>query len=445
MDFKVKDYVSAPFQLIKIGRWMKRAPYLEKEQMDKEVLGKLKEICLYANKHIPFYKEWFKKANFDPEKMDSFEYFERLPVLDKDTVRNNMKDMLSDEFEKLGGVECETSGSTGTPLHFYLDRNVNAASFLLFYRTWKMAPEWSLFKGQATISGYAEGEWKYSKTTKILYISSFNLNDDNIKKMYDLIKKYKVKFIRGYPSSLYRFAQLLQKNNLKLTFPIMFSGAETLLPYQRQYIEGFFEGKIIDHYTHWERTASVCECKSGRLHAQNDYGYHEILDREGKNIKKGVGRLVCTGLYNKAMPLIRYDTRDLAEWEEEIECECGCKFPIIKRIIGRIEDIVVTPSGQLIGRLDAAFKYNKNIKLAYIYQPCVEKIIVNICPYQEFSMKKEQPLLEQELRKRVGNKIQIEFRIVAEQEIPFTPAGKVRFVISDVNKQEQTTNIAEIM
>ncbi|MCP1101249.1 phenylacetate-CoA ligase [Aequitasia blattaphilus] len=439
MDFRFKDYLSMPLQLLRINRSMKAAPYRNKEDFEKELLVRLREMCIYAYEHVPFYKEWFHDADFSPYQMQSFEYFERLPVLDKDVVRNNYDRLISDEAEKLGAVECETSGSTGTPMQFLLDNNVNTASLALFNRTWNMCKDWNITKPQATISGYAEGEWKYNRFSKILYLSSFHLNEETVLNFYNLILKYKVKFIRGYPSSLYRFAQLLNERNLHLQFDVMFSGAETLLPFQREFIEEFFKGKVIDHYTHWERTASICECMEGRLHAQNDYGFHEILDANNRSVKEGVGRLVCTGLYNRAMPLIRYDTRDLAEWETEISCPCGSNFPIVKKIWGRIEDIVVTPEGVLVGRLDAAFKYNKNIKLAYIYQPNIENIIVNIYPFDDFSLKTEKPLLEQELRKRVGSTIKIQYKIVNKEDIPFTPAGKVRFVVSDVDKKYQNT------
>lgn len=439
------DYLSKPIQAIKINNWMKKAPTLSKSDMDAITIKALRDICIYANEHIPFYKSWFKEANFIPEQMNDFEYFERLPILTKDIVRANYESMVSDEAKQLGAVECETSGSTGTPLHFMLDNNINTASLILFYRTWKMCKSWRPFKWQATISGYAEGKSNENKLTKILYLSSFYLSDETIKEFYDLIVEHNVKFIRGYPSSLYRFAQLIEKHNLKLHFDTMFSGAETLLPYQREYIEKTFGGKIIDHYTHWERVASICNCSRGNLHAQNDYGYHEILNEDGKAIKDGVGKLVCTGLYNKAMPLIRYDTRDLAEWDTTTKCDCGSNFPIVKRIIGRIEDIVITPDGLLVGRLDAAFKYNKNIKMSYIYQPSVEKIIVNLCPYEGYDIQDQIEVLNTELRKRVGNVIKIEYKKVTEAEIPYTPAGKVRFVVSDVNKKLQTTNLAEML
>lgn len=440
MDFQLKDYLTAPLQLLRTGRWMKKAPYLEQKEMERQLLDQLRELCEYAYVHVPFYREWFDIAGFCPAKLTSFAYFERLPILTKDIVRQNYSRLISDELPKLGAVDCETSGSTGTPLHFLLDKNVNAARLSLFYRTWKKAPHWRLGRAQATISGYADGKWKYSHLSKILYLSSFHLSEKTIREYYDLLLRYNVKFIRGYPSSLYRFAELLNDHDLHLHFDVMFSGAETLLPYQRTYIEDTFGGKLIDHYTHWESTASICECMQGNLHAENDFGYHEIVDASNRSLKQGVGRLICTGLYNRAMPLIRYDTRDLAEWAPPGQCICGSNFPIIKRIVGRIEDIVYTPDGKKIGRLDAAFKYNKNIKLAYIYQPSIEKIIVNIYPSNDFNYKKETALLDTELRKRVGQDMDILYRTVGSDELPYTKAGKIRFVVSEVHKEEQTTN-----
>lgn len=437
MDFRARNYIKSPAKLLECYKTMKRAPHLPQDQMEKWVVKQLRELCIYAKNHTTFYKERFEKADFQPEKMDSLEYYRRLPVLDKATVRAHQKEMMSDEADKLGACFCETSGSTGTPLQFYLDMNLNAATFSLFYRAWSMVPEWNIFKKQAALTGYEDGLYKYNPINHILYLSSFHMNDESVRTFYDLIKKYHVKFLRGYPSALYLFAKLLEKNHLPLQFSVVISQSETLLGYQREFIEQFFGAKVIDHYTHWEGTASICECMEGRLHAQNDYGYHEILNDRGEPISSGVGHLVCSGLYNKAMPLLRYDTRDLAEWSEESSCPCGSKFPIMKRIIGRIEDIVITPEGNYVGRLDAAFKYNHYIRFAYIRQKIVEEIHVNLCVEDGYDPKVEQPLLEKELRKRLGEKIRILYHIVPEEEIPHTQAGKVRFVISDVAHEYQ--------
>lgn len=444
MDFRFKDYVTAPLELLHILKEWENFESLSKEQMDEYVLAKLRVICKYAQKHIPYYTKLFQDINFDPDKLISFDYYRKLPVMNKDTVKQHFNELQSDELKKLGAVICETSGSTGTPLQFYLDKNVNRASFCLFYKTWSMADNWKLGSRQVTLTGYAEGVYQYQWKTNILALSSFHLSEENVELFYSLIKKYKPKFLRGYPSALYLFAKLLEKKGLRLQFKTMFTGAETLLPFQRKYIEEFFGGTIIDHYTHWERTASICNCKCGKLHAQNFYGYHEVVDDFGHPVKNGEkGHLVCTGLYNLAMPLLRYDTRDIASFSVNQNCDCGSLLPVIDSVEGRIEDIVVTPEGRLVGRLDAAFKYSKNIRLAHIYQKEKESITVNIVPDDGYSYENDEKPIMEELRKRLGDQIDIHIKHVSESEIPRTKAGKVRFVISEVMKNNDEINVVE--
>ena len=74
--------------------------------------------------------------------------------------------------------------------------------------------------------------------------------------------------------------------------------------------------------------------------------------------------------------MVRYDTRDLAAWSEETTCPCGSRFPIVQRIVGRIEDVVLTPEGNLVGHLDAAFKYTPHIRLAQIVPESVDRVEV---------------------------------------------------------------------
>lgn len=433
MVFRFKDYISSPWNLIKICHEWNQLEKLSKEDMNQYVIGRLRAICKYADVHIPYYHDLFHSIGFEPDRLDSFSYYRKLPVMNKDTVRENFDRLQSDECSKLGAVICETSGSTGTPLHFYLDCNVNQASFCLFYKTWSMAKDWKLGKTQAMISGYAEGLYEYQWKTQILALSSFYLSEEHVETFYRLIKKYRPKFLRGYPSALYLFGKLLQQKGLTLHFNTIFTGAETLLPFQREFIESFFSAKVIDHYTHWERTASICNCACGKLHAHNFYGYHEILNHDGDSVPYGnEGRLVCTGLYNLAMPLLRYDTRDIAAFAEDQTCSCGSNQPVISHILGRVEDVVVTPEGRLVGRLDAAFKYSKNLSLAHIYQPDKNRIIVKIVPTSGYSLEEDEIPLLNELRKRLGNRIKIDIQKVDETQIPKTKRGKVRFVISDV-------------
>ena len=76
------------------------------------------------------------------------------------------------------------------------------------------------------------------------------------------------------------------------------------------------------------------------LHNYFEYGYVELLDTDRPNIKKIIG----TNLHNKTMPIIRYDTGDLAIVDDS-NCKCSRNGITIKNIIGRHDQLIRTPNG----------------------------------------------------------------------------------------------------
>lgn len=440
MKFKFVDYVGSPVKIFNLlHEWKK----IERDEIyyKEWLISHLKKICLYANNHVPYYRELFDKCGFIPEKMDSLDYFQRIPILTKEIVRNNFETLQSDEIKKLRPRMCETSGSTGKPLHFYLDKNINHATFCLFYKTWSMADNWHLGQNQLVVSDYGEGEYNYADReytyqwkNQILHLSSSHLSLMSIDRLVKVVEKYKPKFLRGYPSSLCLFGKLCEEKNIRLKFSHIFTGSETLLSTQKLFLEEFFGAKIIDHYTHWERTASICTCKCGKQHAHNYYGYHEVLDKSSNPIHEGVGRLICTGLYNLAMPLIRYDTHDFVTIRKCSKCQCGSVMPIIDSIEGRVEDAIETPDGRKITCLNNAVKYSHNIIATSIYQPEISQIIVKVVPGNGYSFEEDEKPLIRELRDRLGNEINIEIQKVKQEDIPKTKRGKVKFIVSDIQR-----------
>ena len=449
MAFKYMDYFSAPFEIFKIRNTWKNLQHSGKVSNDEKKLAlekytllRLQFICDYASKHIPFYKELFHKINFDVNKLDCYEYFRRIPIIDKSTVRANFDKMQSDEIASLRAVLYNTSGSTGTPLYFYRDKYTNAASFAMFWRVWEMTGSWKIGQKFAALTGYEDGKYVYQWKTRLLKLSSFHLNSQNSKLFYQLIKKFKPRILRGYPSALFLFGKLLQEQGLSLKFPVIITESETLLKFQKDFIEEFYGAKVLDHYSHWEGIDSIYTCEKGNKHPLQDFGYHEIIKEDNHPASNGeTGKLICTGLYNRAMPLIRYDTRDLATYSNNQACDCGCGFPTIAQIIGRIEDVVVTPENNYVGRLDAAFKYSKNINVSYIYQPNKDNIVVNIVPTEQYNYEDDEKPLIQELRKRLGNTITIKIKHISNEDVPRTKGGKVRFVISDIPSDNKLGHI----
>jgi len=180
-----------------------------------------------------------------------------------------------------------------------------------------------------------------------------------------------------------------------------------------------------------EMTAAIGQCGKNGYHINPEYGIVEILDKNNKKITEHgkQGEIVTTSLHNYAMPFIRYKTGDLATVSSK-KCACGrTGMPLVEKIIGRIEDFIITPDGNHVGRLDAAFKYSKGIKLSQIIQKTKESITVKIVKDTSYTKESEDRLLK-ELRARLGKLLKIDIDYVSN--IPLTKSGKLKFVESKV-------------
>ena len=69
----------------------------------------------------------------------------------------------------------------------------------------------------------------------------------------------------------------------------------------------------------------------------------EILDENNQAVPNGVeGKVVITSLYNTAHPFIRYEIGDVGVLDEK----STWKKPILKKLIGRTNDVALLPSGK---------------------------------------------------------------------------------------------------
>lgn len=165
---------------------------------------------------------------------------------------------------------------------------------------------------------------------------------------------------------------------------------------------------------------------------KEEYGYLELLDDDGDDAKAGsVGNVVATGWGNTAFPLIRYNTGDNMIVAVDQTCSCGMGGRIIERIVGRDEDSIVTPDGRVIGRLDFVFKAVDTVKESQIIQDAVDRLTIKVVPLKDFSAADEHTIM-QSLKERVGDGFSVSIEKVSE--IPRSPNGKIRYVISNIKK-----------
>jgi phenylacetate-CoA ligase len=249
---------------------------------------------------------------------------------------------------------------------------------------------------------------------------------------YEKLVQLRLKEIIGYPSSLFAVAKYIVKNNLKSLRPrIVITTAETLLERQREVIELAFGCPVADQYGCTEMSLFVSQCEFGSYHIHPEHGFVEVIDSNGEPAQVGdSGEVVCTGFVNKAMPLIRYRLMDSASMSAD-SCECGRPFPVLKRIGGRLDDILMAPDGRPLGRLDPVFKGLKGIYETQIVQTDKYSMEIRMVTDPWFGENEMKEFIY-ELRKRIGYDMRVNVKKV--YDIPKDSNGKFRTVVSMLKK-----------
>jgi phenylacetate-CoA ligase len=428
MRFRFRDY-AFPVDVLRCRRLMAKAPWWPSSQLEDWLARRRTDILAHAFATVPYYRRLAADYGLRAEDTRDPEVWQRLPVLEKDSICTAPDDFVSQAPEARSAVWTETSGSTGLRLRILLDRHVNAAAFALFWRAWGSGGVFRLGQRHAVMKGlHDEAGWRYNRAIRALELSSAQVDPARARLFRDLILRFRPRFLRGYPSAMYLFARLLREQGLELSIPMVISGSETLYGYQRREIESFFQARLYNHYTHWERAASILECEAGSLHAQQDYGFHEILDEAGRPVPPGVpGVITVTTLHNRAMPLIRYRTGDIALWSPE-RCPCGQSFPVVHSIEGRQTDYLVTPKGAVIPGTfaAAAFWTLPHLLYAQIVQHEPMALDVRIVKAEGFTDEEDSPRIIRALRERVGPDLDLRLRYCGVHELERSPAGKIR-------------------
>lgn len=436
VEFKISNFLY-PLSILKLKREFDISQYYSLDQFNKYQIQRLSSVLSQSYENIPYYKELFNNLKIQPKDIQSVADLSNLPVLKKSDLKNNFLNLQAKNMNVFKPVLLSTSGTTGEKLSFYVDKPSNILEFVYYWRYWGWAG-YTLGDRFVEFSSYyfmkhnPDELFALKKISNRLLLNSIAISENNANDYALIIKKYKPKYLKGLPSVLYYFALFLREQNISgINFKAIFSTGEMLLDYQRKLIEETFKCKVFDSYGHMERTIAASECEKGSLHINPEYGIFEITDKE-KSSSDGSsfsGKVIGTSLHNMSMPLIRYELGDRVEFKEGQTCSCGRAMPIIEKVLGRNQDVIVTPDGRVITTMFIIFNEIQGIKLGQIVQNSKDELVLNLVKSEEYTLQTEEILLAN-ARKFVGDEMKIS---IAYKSLESFNSGKFRTVVSNVN------------
>jgi phenylacetate-CoA ligase len=347
----IYDRISAlpPFLLLPLMRLNKRSELvfgndfaerlneLQRKRITQDVINdQIIKITNYAINNVPYYSN--KYPNIFIESVEDF--VKTIQFTDKDIVVKNFENFISSSID-LEQYELQTTGGTsGKPLKIYQPKNRYIIELASVYNAWSKVGY--KFDVRAVMRNHKlknGRKFQINPITKEIQFHNFNINDEYLTEVYNIIKKYNIRYFHAYPSAAYQFAAHCKKEKLDLSFLKAFlCSSENILRIHRELIENELGIKILGFYGHTEKLVFASNCATSDFyHVDRTYGYFELIDEDGNAITENgaVGEIVGTTLTNKGMPLIRYKTGDFAEYFGEVCPHCGEKTTILKNILGR--------------------------------------------------------------------------------------------------------------
>jgi phenylacetate-CoA ligase len=393
-----------------------------------------------AAKRVPYYREQWAERRRGGDRT-SVENLQSWPVLTKETLRSRNADFVADDCDRGSMFHEHTSGTTGLPLNLWSSRETVRSWYALFEaraRRWNGVTRhdrWAILGGQLVTPATRRRPpfWVWNAGLHQLYMSSYHLSPETVAAYIDALRRFRIRYLLGYASSLFSLAHLAREAGVEApAFSLAISNAEPLYAHQRETIEAVFGCPVRGTYGMAEIASAASECASERIHLWPEAGYLEICDPAtgGPAAAGEVGKLICTGLLNADMPLVRYEVGDLGSLAREGQpCACGRTLPELREVTGRLDDVIVTPEGRRVGRLDTVFKADMRIREAQVVQETFDDVRVHVVPAEGFGPSDAESI-RRRLQDRLGPGIRISIEEVAG--IPRTSAGKFRAVISRV-------------
>lgn len=426
----------APYYL----KQFRKSQFWLKEDIEKLQLKKIKVLVGHAYKTVPYYKKIMKENNLHPSDIVDFRDLEQFPILTKSKIQENLDDLVSVNVEKEKLRRDYTGGSTGEPLIFYKDKNYLEPALADRYRScefagyklgYKMVRLWGANRDEPHDTLRIKLQQKISRT---IFINTYNICEKDMNQIMRKLKMFKPDFIIGYASSLYFFAQFLEKNNIDGIAPkSILSSAEVLHDYQRNLISRVFLAPVFNRYGCREIGTIACECEQHNgLHVFAENQYVEITDEtaEGCNSEE-IGKVIVTNLNNYSFPFIRYEIGDMARKSDIEKCNCGRGLPLLEEISGRTIDNFIFPGGNIVhGHYFIFLFYGiKGVKKFQVIQEEIDKLKIKIVKSSELNENEINRIIKT-IKKDCGTNIEIRLNYV--KEIDETLSGKQIFTISKI-------------
>jgi phenylacetate-CoA ligase len=418
-----------------------RVPYLPEQELRALRDVRLRRMVRYAAATVPYYRRLFRSHNIDPRDIRSAEDLDRLPLVDKQTVRKDPDLFVSTSWRGRKSIPFLTSGSTGIPLKVYHDPYSLLANIAFAERERAVLTR---ICGRAF--GYKEAHIFYvgsiAEKVRDLYrqwtfipVRPERLSLSVLESVEDIvtvINRFRPDVIISYGSYLETLFKLLNLRGLRMHLPrVLIYASDAMTDDGRSFIEEKFAVPVLSKYSAAEafRIGFFCEERRA-FHLHEDLCHVKIVNARGEKVTSGEkGEVVISNLINRGTVLLNYRLGDLAVMSRE-RCSCGRTLPLLADLEGRVEDTIFLPDGEFVHprAVWGVFKQKPEVMRYQLIQQTPQHFELRLVTIDRAAYAAVLEDILTELRQLLGKTIRIESAHYTKLDPPQT--GKFRSVIA---------------
>jgi phenylacetate-CoA ligase len=318
--------------------------------------GLQERIVRYARDQVPFYGERLA-CLFGPDGAIDFSRWHEVPIVERAEAIAHGAEMRTRDLPEIYGAirEMRTNGTTTIPLQIAANELVIMAGNAVVTR---MAHWFGLDPARplASIKVYQEGDspsypegavydgWSGANPEAVSY--GLELKTP-VAQQLEWLARCKAPYLLTAPSNALQLAYAATPEQARdLGIEFIFGIGETVSNHARETVRKRLGARLAGVYSCQEIGLVATECPAApHYHVIAENAVVDIVGEGGRPAAPGeLGRVVLTGLYNYAMPFIRYAVGDVASWAAA-PCPCGRSLPVIAQVEGRTRSAFVFEDG----------------------------------------------------------------------------------------------------
>jgi len=390
---------------------------------DKHIVkNNLLNILNYAHKNTAYGKENIPKKIYIEEVHD---LLQELPLISSQDISQNLDYYTSQEFQNKKSYLTTTGGTGRNPTTILLSNESYGMEWKHMHHIWSHSNYSKKNNLNLTLRGKSLKNNKlleYSPIYNELIVDTFKVKNENFKQFIEILKKYPITHIHGYPSLVKEFMHYFKEYDyIPPNIEGILLGSEGATIEDKKSITDFFNAKVLHWYGQTEKVTLAVDTENNNLFkVYTSYGYPREVE----------GELVCTSFINKALPLINYRTGDSAQIIEDDQ------HIYLKDLKGRWgKDFIYLNKEKKIptSSINLHSVIQDEILFYQIKQNEYAKLHISILPKShasaEFTNLKDN--FRNEMKKSL-KEFELEVEIVREQDIMRSVRGKMLMLIQNL-------------